>query len=249
MLKCMAIQQQNSLISWYLRKKVLLERRNRLHLNSIHLNWSVYDVHTVYWPRGCIKMQRKMRGRVTGRTKYTLQLRPVVHVKNLWIFENRLRTKCWSCLTWRWSASAWEHTLLESVSNEPFTISEFWFENQFICLFISGGKRLRSGKIGKIVGLDPAFPLFSMDKPEDRLDTNDATYVEIIHTSRAGFFQPIGMVNFYPNGGKKQKGCRSWNIVSSYEITLLLRKKKSWAFSKGVSTSSLIQIFRWKCFI
>lgn len=84
----------------------------------------------------------------------------------------------------------------------------------FLFYEFSGGKRIRSGRIGKIVGLDPAFPLFSIDEPEERLDVNDATYVETIHTSRLGIFQPIGAVNFYPNGGKSQPDCSGWNIVS-----------------------------------
>lgn len=76
------------------------------------------------------------------------------------------------------------------------------------------GKRVRSGKIGKIIGLDPAMPLFSMDEPEARLDGTDADYVETVFTSWLGFFIPIGMVNFYPNGGRTQPMCSSWNIVS-----------------------------------
>lgn len=100
-------------------------------------------------------------------------------------------------------------------------------------MIISGGKRVRSGKIGKIFGLDPAFPLFSMDKPDERLDASDATYVETIHTSRLGFFQPIGMVNFYPNGGKSQPDCRRWNIVRSYrtKVTIWLETNNG-LFSK-----------------
>ncbi|XP_055306664.1 lipase member H-like, partial [Sitodiplosis mosellana] len=73
------------------------------------------------------------------------------------------------------------------------------------------GKRVRSGKIPKIVGLDPAKPLFSLDKPDERLDSNDATHVETIHTSKLGFFDPLGIVSFYPNGGRSQPGC-TWDI-------------------------------------
>lgn len=36
------------------------------------------------------------------------------------------------------------------------------------------GKQVTSGKIPKIVGLDPAGPLFALDKPSQRLDRNDA---------------------------------------------------------------------------
>lgn len=59
----------------------------------------------------------------------------------------------------------------------------------------------------KIVGLDPAGPLFSLNKPQDRLDSTDAIYVETIQTSILGFHNPIGMVTFYPNGKRVQPGC------------------------------------------
>lgn len=36
------------------------------------------------------------------------------------------------------------------------------------------GKQIQSGKLPKIVGLDPAGPLFSYKKPSQRLDKNDA---------------------------------------------------------------------------
>ncbi|XP_055306562.1 lipase member H-like [Sitodiplosis mosellana] len=76
---------------------------------------------------------------------------------------------------------------------------------------ISGfaGKHVKSGKLPKIVGLDPAGPLFSLTKPQERLDREDAKYVEVIHTNGAllGFYDPIGTVDFYPNYGLEQPGC------------------------------------------
>uniref|UniRef100_A0A182IY07 Lipase domain-containing protein n=1 Tax=Anopheles atroparvus TaxID=41427 RepID=A0A182IY07_ANOAO len=70
-------------------------------------------------------------------------------------------------------------------------------------------KRVRSGKIRYIVGLDPASPLFRLKKPDERLSVDDAQYVEIIHTNgkALGFYSNIGMADFYPNGGVRQPGC------------------------------------------
>jgi pancreatic triacylglycerol lipase len=71
------------------------------------------------------------------------------------------------------------------------------------------GKNVKYGRIGQITGLDPALPLFSYDKPSERLNQNDAFYVESIQTNGGllGFLEPIGKSSFYPNGGKSQPGC------------------------------------------
>ncbi|XP_002137241.2 phospholipase A1 VesT1.02-like [Drosophila pseudoobscura] len=71
------------------------------------------------------------------------------------------------------------------------------------------GKTVGKGRIHSIVGLDPALPLFSYDKPDKRLSSDDAHYVESIQTNggKLGFLKPIGKGAFYPNGGKKQPGC------------------------------------------
>lgn len=62
-------------------------------------------------------------------------------------------------------------------------------------------------KIGRITGLDPA----SKDFEGEHLDTDDADFVDIIHTSNGilqlGMREPIGHVDFYPDGGGRQSGC------------------------------------------
>ena len=63
--------------------------------------------------------------------------------------------------------------------------------------------------LGSIVGLDAASPRFSINRPDERLNPNDALYVQTIHTNAGtlGFDQPIGDGSFYPNGGSSQPGC------------------------------------------
>lgn len=63
---------------------------------------------------------------------------------------------------------------------------------------------MRTGKLPKIIGLDPASVLFSIQKSHERLNSSDATYVETVQTSKLGFSDPIGSVTFYPNGGMIQ---------------------------------------------
>jgi pancreatic triacylglycerol lipase len=74
---------------------------------------------------------------------------------------------------------------------------------------ISGiaGKFL-DGFVKKIVGLDPAGPLFEYNDPDNRLSRDSATYTECLHTTRYyGFQRPICHVDVYFNSGSKQPGC------------------------------------------
>lgn len=72
------------------------------------------------------------------------------------------------------------------------------------------GKALTgSYRLGAIVALDAARPLFDADRPDQRLDVRDADYVESIHTNigMLGFDDPLGHASFYPNFGRRQPGC------------------------------------------
>ncbi|XP_070562958.1 pancreatic lipase-related protein 2-like [Ptychodera flava] len=79
---------------------------------------------------------------------------------------------------------------------------------------IAGYAGERLNKVGRITGLDPAEPYFKDTHPIVRLDTRDATFVDIIHTDAEslasfgfGMREPIGHVDFFPNGGHIQPGC------------------------------------------
>ncbi|XP_062567870.1 inactive pancreatic lipase-related protein 1-like [Saccostrea cucullata] len=69
--------------------------------------------------------------------------------------------------------------------------------------------------IGRITGLDPADPLFSGKPVSRRLDPDDATFVDVIHTDATTFVftkgygthDIVGDVDFFPNGGEYQPGC------------------------------------------
>ncbi|XP_052129985.1 pancreatic lipase-related protein 2-like [Frankliniella occidentalis] len=75
-------------------------------------------------------------------------------------------------------------------------------------------------KLGRITGMDPAQPHFSNTDPLVRLDPTDAVFVDVIHTDAIdhvtggfGIEEPIGHLDFYPNGGNNQPGCEQ-NILS-----------------------------------
>ncbi|KAF2881204.1 hypothetical protein ILUMI_24969 [Ignelater luminosus] len=65
-------------------------------------------------------------------------------------------------------------------------------------------------KIGRITGLDPAFPLFPLTDTSQRLSKFDADFVDVIHTNGGilRFPTSLGHADFYPNGGGTvQPGC------------------------------------------
>lgn len=81
------------------------------------------------------------------------------------------------------------------------------------------GKRIsdRTGsKIARITCTDPAGPGFEHSDVDEsgRVSIMDAQFVDVIHTDigHSGFIQPIGHVDFYPNGGTLQPGCPSYDI-------------------------------------
>ncbi|XP_053949838.1 pancreatic triacylglycerol lipase-like [Anastrepha ludens] len=66
-------------------------------------------------------------------------------------------------------------------------------------------------RVGRVTGLDPARPAFeNCSGPEHHLDPSDGDFVDVIHSCGGilGFREPIGFVDFYPNGGgAPQPGC------------------------------------------
>ncbi|XP_055615910.1 pancreatic lipase-related protein 2 [Toxorhynchites rutilus septentrionalis] len=90
-------------------------------------------------------------------------------------------------------------------------------------------------KLGRITGLDPAELAFTETNPIVRLDTTDAKFVDIIHSDATpmmpkiglGLYEPIGHVDFYPNGGFNQPGC----------------DQRLWKRKDGTFLSSMYQFF------
>nr|WOP79085.1 putative endothelial lipase [Spodoptera frugiperda] len=75
---------------------------------------------------------------------------------------------------------------------------------------IAGRNFNSNNKVGRITGLNPTGRHWGSGT--QRLRDTDATYVEVIHTDTFGALSngiedPIGHVNFYPNGGRNQPGC------------------------------------------
>lgn len=84
-------------------------------------------------------------------------------------------------------------------------------------------------QVGRITGLDAAYPLYMDTDMSGHLAASDANFVDVIHTDggRLGFPIPLGHADFYPNGGRgRQPGCDIPNILSMGMNSLLNRISK-----------------------
>ncbi|XP_012251299.2 lipase member H [Athalia rosae] len=70
-------------------------------------------------------------------------------------------------------------------------------------------RALRPYKIPRITGLDPAMPLFITVSKDEKLDSEDADFVDVFHTNAfiQGKVEASGHIDFYMNGGINQPGC------------------------------------------
>ncbi|KAF2902680.1 hypothetical protein ILUMI_03509 [Ignelater luminosus] len=81
---------------------------------------------------------------------------------------------------------------------------------------IAGFSQEKARNVGRITGLDPIRQGFmrgvvSYFGGQGRLSTNNARFVDVIHTCAGSFGIEfaIGHADFYPNGGQRQPGCGS----------------------------------------
>ncbi|XP_043488723.1 uncharacterized protein LOC122515428 [Polistes fuscatus] len=90
---------------------------------------------------------------------------------------------------------------------------------------VAGFAGAELGNVSRITGLDPAGPLFESQDPRARLDETDANFVDVIHSNGEqlilgglGSWQPMGDVDFYPNGGRMQTGCSNLFVGAVSDI-------------------------------
>ncbi|XP_075211209.1 pancreatic triacylglycerol lipase-like [Lycorma delicatula] len=87
------------------------------------------------------------------------------------------------------------------------------------------GKNMVTGKLPRITGLDPAFPLYMFSGRRGHLSSTDAKFVDVIHTDGGvfGFPVPIGHADFFPNGGYPiQPGCRVAELFRNRELRYII---------------------------
>uniref|UniRef100_T1JA75 Lipase domain-containing protein n=1 Tax=Strigamia maritima TaxID=126957 RepID=T1JA75_STRMM len=88
---------------------------------------------------------------------------------------------------------------------------------------IAGYAGQLTARLGRITGLDPAQPYFENTAEIVRLDPSDASLVDVIHTDAAplwrggmGMSKQCGHLDFYPNGGKSQPGCKKLGMKAFF---------------------------------
>ncbi|XP_023226343.1 pancreatic lipase-related protein 2-like [Centruroides sculpturatus] len=85
------------------------------------------------------------------------------------------------------------------------------------------GKRIKS--LGRITGLDVGAPYFRDVSSEVRLDAKDAILVDNIHTNAGQYFiqglgtsEAVGHLDFYPNGGNYNPGCKIFPKIKAINL-------------------------------
>ncbi|XP_037786437.1 uncharacterized protein LOC119582293 [Penaeus monodon] len=86
---------------------------------------------------------------------------------------------------------------------------------------ISGiiGGRVKSGKIGRITGLDASYPWAQSPSSSEFLDASDAKLVVNMRTSPVGSRSPPGHIDFYAHDGLLQPGCDKWYFPNAIKNT------------------------------
>ncbi|XP_059046364.1 lipase member H-A-like [Achroia grisella] len=107
----------------------------------------------------------------------------------------------------------------ELIQNHGFNISNF-----HLIGFSLGGQvvgyvanYIKSGRFDRITALDPAMPLFVTHDKSKKIDSDDANFVDVLHTNslEKGKLESSGTIDFYANGGLTQPGCRTTANASS----------------------------------
>ncbi|EFA00197.1 phospholipase A1 member A [Tribolium castaneum] len=95
-----------------------------------------------------------------------------------------------------------------------------------------GGHEVKNGKIGRITGLDPAAPGFKDIEAKLKLDANDAKMVDVVHTYMKvlSLAQPVGHVDFYPNGGRRQPGCPEISDIWKFSESVICNHARAYYY-------------------
>jgi len=115
------------------------------------------------------------------------------------------------------SAQVLGHLLIEQIGQDPSLIHAIGHSlgGHLVGHF---GRNIESifgkGKIARVTALDPAGPWFDVTAVSNRVAKTDADFVDVIHTNSGSLLnlclslkEPLGHIDFYPNGGSHQAGC------------------------------------------
>ncbi|XP_071057653.1 pancreatic lipase-related protein 2-like [Onthophagus taurus] len=163
----------------------------------------------------------------------------------------------WSPLSYAFYQQALEHIILASDSVANLTKFLYNFGGQSLRSFhyIVHGYGLKIGansaqkimnedkfhrKIYRLTILDPLRELLNKIDHENLNYTDIISFVDVIHTSGGGFgnMTSMGHVDFYPHGGKIQRGCSTsyCSHIKAYEY-----------WTKSIENPTIFKAYNYKC--
>lgn len=117
---------------------------------------------------------------------------------------------------------------------------------------VAGGNK--TAVIGRISAMDPVGPFFEGRDPAVKIDPTDAQFVDAIHTDTEtikvkgiGTKEPVGHMDFFPNGGHSQPGC--WSLDKGVVKWLACSHYRSMElFTESIHTSCPFRAYKCKSY-
>ncbi len=125
-----------------------------------------------------------------------------------------------------------------------FCFDKFSSLGAHLCAFASNNFYImtkKASKFARITGLDPSGPLLRQASIDKRLSSDDADFVDCIHTSTTfGLQEKSGHMDFFPDGGHSSaKGCEKFIQIQDEDDTEKRDRIKRFFFNNNKDQESI----------
>ena len=226
----------------------------------------VFWIHGARWIHGPKESSKETsRRRATSSSAITDWMNAICCMGKIELFGDYARYGTAAVTTWSiGNILGYVHQSILGNNKSNLNIKTFCIGHSLgshVCGFFGKmAKRLMISdnySLEKIIGLDPAGPLFDYEAHDItlRLNRDDAKIVEVFHTNTQhfGFKKPIGDIDFYINGGETQYWCKKDSMLELLLDSVWEQKtddvtcshEYAWVFLKLLAISLMPCYARW----